>query len=195
MKTLGPLFFRTSSAFRTWLQKNHAKEAELWLGYYKKSSGKPSITYSEAVDEALCFGWIDGVANGIDADTYKQRFTPRKPKSIWSLVNVAKVEKLLKEGRMHPAGIAAFEARTPERTGIYSGENREKAVLSAADEKLFKANKKAWEFFQAQGKSYKTPAIWLVISAKKPETREKRLRELIECSAKGTTIKALTRKS
>lgn len=194
MKFMKPIFFASAQAFRTWLSKNHDKESELWLGYYKKSSGKPSITYSEAVDEALCFGWIDGVRHGIDDETFQQRFTPRKKGSTWSLVNVAKVEQFQKEGRMHPAGMAAFNARNPAKTGIYSAENRDKAVLPAADEKLFKANKKAWEFFQAQPKGYKTAAIWLVISAKKPETREKRLRELIEHSAQGKTINALTRK-
>jgi uncharacterized protein YdeI (YjbR/CyaY-like superfamily) len=192
---MNPLFFPTPASFRTWLQKNHATETELWVGYYKKVSGKQSITWEQAVLEALCFGWIDGVRQSIDEESFRQRFTPRKKGSTWSLVNVNHVKRLTKEGLMHPAGLAAFQARTANKTGIYSAENRDKAVLPPELEKRFKAEKKAWKNFQAMAPSYKSAAIWLVISAKQEATREKRLQELIECSAKGTTIKTLTRKS
>ncbi|HRH93478.1 MAG TPA: YdeI/OmpD-associated family protein, partial [Candidatus Peribacteria bacterium] len=176
------------------LQKNHAAETELLVGFYNKSSGKGGLEYFEAVDQALCFGWIDGVRKKIHADSCYQRYTPRKKGSTWSLRNVGRVEALRKEGQMTPAGEAAFALRSTKKTGIYSAENRDKAVLDAASEKRFRANKKAWEFFQSRPPSYKTPAIWLIVSAKKPETREKRLRTLIEDSACGRTIKQLTRK-
>jgi uncharacterized protein YdeI (YjbR/CyaY-like superfamily) len=190
---MDPLFFATPAEFRAWLEKHHGTETELWVGFYKKSSGKIGITYKEAVEEALCFGWIDGISKGVDNVCHKQRFTPRKKSSIWSLANIENVKRLTKEGRMHPAGIKAFEARDAKKTGVYSFENKDKAVLPAADEKKFKANTKAWDFFQSQATWYKRSAIWLVISAKREETRVKRLQELIECSAKGKTIKALTR--
>jgi uncharacterized protein YdeI (YjbR/CyaY-like superfamily) len=190
-----PQFFLTAQDFRAWLAAHHAGETELWLGYYKKKSGKPSITYKEAVDEALCFGWIDGVGQAIDDEKYMQRFTPRKKTSTWSLINVANVKRLTKEGRMQPAGIAAFKARSEKRTGTYSAENKEKSILTPAMEKEFRKNAKAWENFQAMAPSYKRTAIWTVISAKQEATRQKRLKELIVWSAKNTTIKQLTRAS
>jgi uncharacterized protein YdeI (YjbR/CyaY-like superfamily) len=182
--TMKPKFFSTPAAFRAWLERNHDSASELMIGFHKKSSGKKSITYPEALDEALCFGWIDGVRKKLNETSYVQRFTPRKPKSIWSNVNVRHIERLKKEGRMHPAGVAAYEKRDPERTGIYSFENRPRE-LSPEFEKRFRRNKKAWEFFQAQPTYYKNLLIFRTMSAKKEETRVRRLEQLIEISAKG----------
>jgi uncharacterized protein YdeI (YjbR/CyaY-like superfamily) len=178
-----PKFFNSRERFREWLERHHASAKEILVGFHKKNSGKKSITYAEALDEALCFGWIDGVRRNFDETSYTIRFTPRKPRSIWSLVNVRHVERLQKEGRMHPAGTAAFERRTPERTGIYSFENRPRE-LSADFQKEFRKNKPAWEFFQKQPPGYKRLMSFWVMSAKKDETRIARLKRLIESSAK-----------
>jgi uncharacterized protein YdeI (YjbR/CyaY-like superfamily) len=178
-----PKFFNSRERFREWLERHHASAKEILVGFHKKNSGKKSITYAEALDEALCFGWIDGVRRNFDETSYTIRFTPRKPRSIWSLVNVRHVERLQKEGRMHPAGTAAFERRTPERTGIYSFENRPRE-LSAEFQKEFRKNKPAWEFFQKQPPGYKRLMSFWVMSAKKDETRIARLKRLIESSAK-----------
>ena len=178
-----PKFFNSRERFREWLERHHASAKEILVGFHKKNSGKKSITYAEALDEALCFGWIDGVRRNFDETSYTIRFTPRKPRSIWSLVNVRHVERLQKEGRMHPAGTAAFERRTPERTGIYSFENRPRE-LSAEFQKEFRKNKPAWEFFQKQPPGYKRLMSFWVMSAKKHETRIARLKRLIESSAK-----------
>jgi uncharacterized protein YdeI (YjbR/CyaY-like superfamily) len=178
-----PTFFASPAALRRWLQKHHDKRLELWVGFHKKGSGKPSITWPESVDEALCFGWIDGVRKRIDDTSYVIRFTPRKRGSIWSSVNVKRVAELTGAGRMQPAGLRAFEARKEAKSGIYSYEQKTAARLDDADERRFRANKKAWEFFQAQPPSYKHLMIWRVISAKKAETRLKRLAMLIEYSA------------
>jgi uncharacterized protein YdeI (YjbR/CyaY-like superfamily) len=178
-----PKFFNSRERFREWLERHHASAKEILVGFHKKNSGKKSITYAEALDEALCFGWIDGVRRNFDETSYTIRFTPRKPRSIWSLVNVRHVERLQKEGRMHPAGTAAFERRTPERTGIYSFENRPRE-LSAEFQKEFRKNKPAWEFFQKQPPGYKRLMSFWVMSAKKDETRMARLKRLIESSAK-----------
>ena len=182
-----PKFFSTPAEFRQWLEQNHDKESELMIGFHRKASGKKSITYAEALDESLCFGWIDGVRRKLNETSYVQRFTPRKPRSIWSLVNVNHVERLTKEGRMRPAGLAAYERRTPERTGIYAFENRPRE-LSPAYEKKFRQNKKAWNFFEAQAPYYKKLTIFRIMSAKKEETQIRRLDELIECSAKGVRL-------
>jgi len=187
-------FFPSAPELRRWLEANHDRVQELVVGFYKKDSGKPSITYPEALDEALCFGWIDGVRKKHGDDSYTVRFTPRQPKSIWSLVNVRKVEDLIQRGRMKPPGLKAFEARDAERTGVYSFE-RETAELDPALEKVFRANKKAWEFFQKQPPGYRRLAAWFVISAKKQETREKRLGQLIEDSAAGKRLGMLERPS
>lgn len=189
-----PRFFKSQSEFRRWLEKNHAQEAELIVGFYKKDSGKPSITYPEALDEALCFGWIDGVRRSFGDDTYTIRFTPRKPKSIWSNVNVRHVERLKKEGRMAAAGLKAYELKDPKRTGIYSFENRPRE-LAPAYQKKFRANKKAWEFFQQQPPGYKRLMIYRVMEAKQEETKLRRLAQLIEASAKGERLGVLTTKS
>ena len=188
-----PIFFAAPSAFRAWLGEHHERARELWVGFYKKGSGKPSITWPEAVDEALCFGWIDGVRKGIDDVSYTIRFTPRKPRSIWSAVNVRRAEELTRLGLMRPVGLSAFEARAAERSGIYAYEQRNAAELGEEYERRFRSNQVAWDFFQAQAASYRRAAIWWVISAKREETRLKRLATLIDDSAHGRTIRPLTR--
>lgn len=185
-----PVYFATPAKFRAWLEKNHASKTELVVGFYKKSSGKPSITWPQAVDEALCFGWIDGVRHSVDEERYTNRFTPRKPRSNWSAVNVKRVREMTREGRMTPAGLKAFEARK-EFDG-YSYEQRDAAKLAPADIRRFKADKKAWEWFEKSAPSYRKAAIWWVTSAKKPETRLRRLDHLIASSQKGTTVPPLT---
>ena len=186
-----PIFFDSPEAFYAWLEEHHDSETEVWVGYWKKATGKPSLTWSQAVDQALCFGWIDGVSKSIDAERHRQRFTPRKPNSNWSKVNIEKVARLTEAGRMRPAGVAAFERRRPEKTGVYSFERAEDAKLEPEHEALFRANAKAWEFFQSQPPGYRKTAIHLVVSAKKPETRERRLNQLIADSAAGLRIKQL----
>jgi uncharacterized protein YdeI (YjbR/CyaY-like superfamily) len=182
--TMKPKFFSSPAQFREWLEQNHHSVTELLVGFHKKSSGKKSVTYSEALDEALCFGWIDGVRRNLNETSYTIRFTPRKPKSIWSLVNVRHVERLKKEGRMHPAGLEAYERRDPKRTGIYSFEN-EAVGLSPEYEKTFRQNKKAWKFFEEQAPYYKKLSTHWVMRAKKEETRIRRLQHLIERAEKG----------
>ena len=189
-----PTFFATPDELRAWLERNHDTAQELFVGFYKKGSGKPSLTWSDSVDEALCFGWIDGVRRPIDDVSYAIRFTPRRSRSTWSAVNVRKVGELTRQGRMTPAGIAAFEARSEARTGIYSHEQAETPVLEPDQERRFRADKKAWAFFQAQPPSYRKTAVWLVVSAKKPETREKRLAALIADSAAGRRLAQLERR-
>ncbi len=190
-----PTFFATPTAFRLWLEEHHQTTQELWVGFYKTRSGKPGITWPEAVDEALCFGWIDGVRKGIDDASYTIRFTPRKPQSIWSAVNVKRAQELARQGLMHPAGLKAFEERDQKKSGLYSYEQRKSSRLDPAYEKQFKANKKAWDFFQSKPPSYQQPAIWWVMSAKQEETRLKRLTRLIEDSEHGRTIPPLTRRT
>jgi len=187
-----PTFFASSSELRQWLAEHHAETKELWVGFYKKSSGKPSITWPEAVDEALCFGWIDGVRKSIDDVSYTIRFTPRKPRSIWSAVNIKRAKELTRLGLMRQAGLKAFEKRAEEKSGIYAYEQKN-AELDDAYEQQFRANKKAWDFFQAQAPWYQRTATWWVISAKKEETRLRRLATLIEDSENGRTIAGLTR--
>jgi uncharacterized protein YdeI (YjbR/CyaY-like superfamily) len=188
-----PRFFATAAEFRAWLEQHHADERELWVGFHKKGSGRPSITYPEAVAEALCFGWIDGVRRSVDDESYANRFTPRRRGSNWSAVNVKLVEELTRAGRMHPAGLKAFEERAPARTGVYSYENRHAARLDAEQEAQLRANAAAWEFFQAQPPGYRQTAVWWVVSAKRPETRQQRLATLIEDSANGRMIGPLAR--
>ncbi len=159
--------------------KNHARTTELWVGYYRKDSGRPSIIWPESVDEALCFGWIDGIRKKVDDESYEIRFTPRRAKSIWSAVNIARVAVLTGEGRMQSAGIAAFARRQESNSRKYSFENRESAKLSEADEREFRRDRAAWDFFQAQPPAYRRVAAWRVISAKRPETRRKRIERLI----------------
>ncbi len=193
MKRARTLFFQTPADFRAWLEKNHATELELSVGFYKRDSGKPSITWPESVDAALCYGWIDGVRHSIDEASYRIRFTPRKPTSTWSAINVRRVAELAKLGRMSPAGIKAFEARKGDKTGIYAYEQRTHAQLNPAYEKRFRANKKAWKFFQSQPAWYRRTATYRVISAKLEATRQKRLAQLIQDSEAGLSIKELRR--
>ena len=150
-----PHFFSNPAEFRSWLELHHAAEKELWVGYYKKGTGLPSMTWPESVDEALCFGWIDGIRKSIDGERYMIRFTPRKPRSIWSAVNMNRVEELTREGRMKPEGLRAYEARSEERSAVYSFEQKEPAVLTEAYEREFRANEAAWAFFEAQAAWYR----------------------------------------
>jgi uncharacterized protein YdeI (YjbR/CyaY-like superfamily) len=188
-----PKFFKSSSDFRNWLQARHKKDRELWVGFYKKDSGKPSLTYSEAVDESLCYGWIDGVRKSIDADAYKIRFTPRKQRSKWSAVNIRRVRQLVDSGRMCPAGWKAFQG-AEDHSRAYSYEQRDTAKLPATDERKFRANTKAWAFFKIQPPWYRRTSTFWVISAKREETQQKRLAILIADSARKKTIAPLTRK-
>jgi uncharacterized protein YdeI (YjbR/CyaY-like superfamily) len=183
--------FERPEDFRRWLERHHASERELWVGYYKKSSGRASMTWAESVDEALCFGWIDGLRKRVDDDRYMIRFTPRRAGSIWSAVNIGRVAVLTEEGRMRPAGRKAFEARREDRSGIYSYERRDEAVFSPAFEKRFRAKKRAWAWFEAQPKGYRQNTIRWVMTAKREETRERRLATLIEDSAEGRRIAQL----
>ena len=184
-------FFRSGAHFRKWLEKNHDKAPELWLGFYRKDSGKGGITYHEALDEALCFGWIDGIRKKLDESSFTNRFTPRRPGSIWSSVNVAHVERLTRAGKMRPAGIAAFKAKDDARTGVYSFE-RENAKLEPDMELRFRKNKTAWKYFQAAPPYYRTLVTWWIVSAKREDTREKRLAVLIDCSARESRLPQLT---
>lgn len=179
-------YFRTAAAFRAWLERHGESARELWVGFWKKGSGRPSVTYPEALDEALCFGWIDGVRRSVDAERYTIRFTPRTSASYWSVVNIRRAEVLKARGRMSTAGLAAFDqrARKPAR---YSFENRPER-LDTALARTFRAAKDAWAFFQAQPPGYRRTAIWYVMSAVKPATRVKRLQGLIGDSAKGRRL-------
>ncbi len=183
-------FFRSAADLRRWLGRNHDKKTELWVGLYKKGSGKKGISYREAVDQALCFGWIDTTSKGIDDARYMQRFTPRKKGSIWSAVNIKRVGELTELRLMHPSGLKAFETRDPTKQGLYSFENPPES-LPPPQEERFKVNAAAWDFFQAQPPGYRKSAIWWVVSAKKAETKERRLVTLIEDSAAGRRLKHL----
>jgi uncharacterized protein YdeI (YjbR/CyaY-like superfamily) len=184
-------FFETARDFRNWLEEHHACESELWVGIRKIAAGLPSITYKQAVDAALCFGWIDGVMSGIDETSYRQRFTPRKKGSIWSAVNIARVGELTQLGLMHPSGLAVFQNRDPAKANLYSFEQGD-IRLDERQEQLLRANEKAWAFFQSQPPSYRKPTIWWVISAKREETRERRLGVLIQDSENGRRVAHLT---
>lgn len=185
-------FFKSPAAFRQWLAQHHDKTQELWVGFYKKSSGKPSITWPESVDEALCFGWIDGVRKSLDEDSYTIRFTPRTRRSAWSNINIKRVGELTDLGRMQPSGLKAFEARDQKRSGTYSYEQRQRKLDDTYESKL-KASKQAWNFFQGQPPWYQRIASYWVMSAKKEETRLRRLATLIDDSAKGRTISPVLR--
>jgi uncharacterized protein YdeI (YjbR/CyaY-like superfamily) len=177
-----PQFFETPAASRRWLARNHGRVPELWVGFHKKATGRPSMTYHEALDEALCVGWIDGIRKRVDGDSYTVRFTPRRRGSIWSQVNIKRVNALERLGRMTPAGRAVFEARDERKTRQYSFE-RDTAVLGPALEGRFRQHAAAWAFFSAQPPGYRKLAAWFVVSAKKDETRRKRLEVLIAASA------------
>jgi uncharacterized protein YdeI (YjbR/CyaY-like superfamily) len=188
-----PRFFKSQSAWRAWLEKNHDSAQELLVGFHRKASRKPSITWPESVDEALCFGWIDGVRRRIDDTSYTIRFTPRRPGSVWSSTNIKRAKELDDLGLMQPAGRAAFEARKEDRSGIYSYEQRRNVKLDPVDESAFKANATAWEFFRSTAPSYQRTAIWWVVSGKQEATRARRLAKLIDESAKGRTLAPFTR--
>jgi uncharacterized protein YdeI (YjbR/CyaY-like superfamily) len=185
-----PTFFRNAAAFRTWLGAHHGNTAELIVGFYKKGSDAGGLTYPEALDEALCFGWIDGVVRALDARSYCIRFTPRKPRSYWSSVNRAKAERLIAARRMMPAGLAAWERRDVVPAGKYSFENKP-VRLPASAERTFRANARAWAWFSARPPGYRRTALFLVLSAKRQETRDRRLATLISCSAAGLPIPQL----
>ena len=186
-----PTFFPTPTNFRTWLEQNHKSEKELWVGFYKKGTGKPSITWPESVDQALCFGWIDGVRKTIDAESYVIRFTPRRRGSIWSNVNIRRAGELIGTGLMQDAGKRAFEARDPAKSGIYSFERTKPAKLPPAMKKVFMANKPAWKFFQSQPPGYRAIVTNWLITAKQEATRDRRLATLMKDSAEGKRIAQL----
>jgi uncharacterized protein YdeI (YjbR/CyaY-like superfamily) len=182
-----PTFFESASAFRAWLATHHDTTPALLVGFYKKQSGRPGITYAEALDQALCFGWIDGIRRRVDDRCYTIRFTPRQPRSVWSTVNTAHVARLMKRGLMAPAGLKAFRQRDPARSKLYSYEARSRP-LGGAYARTFRANANAWRFFQAQPPGYRRIATWFVMSAKKEETRVRRLSVLIADSERARRI-------
>ncbi|HEU5313037.1 MAG TPA: YdeI/OmpD-associated family protein [Candidatus Udaeobacter sp.] len=181
-------YFKSPSEFRRWLEKNHETVQELWVGYHKKTSGQPSMTWPESVDEALCFGWIDGIRNSVDGLRYTIRFSPRRRGSIWSAVNIKRARELSAKGLMEPAGMAAFNARKENKSGIYSYEQRS-ANLDAPYEKRLRQNKAAWDFFYAQPPSYRKAIGWWIVSAKQEVTRLKRLEKLISESERGERLR------
>lgn len=186
-------FFPTPAKWREWLAAHHADHTELWVGFYKRDSGRPSITWPESVDQALCFGWIDGVRKRLDATSYVIRFTPRRPGSVWSDVNTRRAMRLIAGGVMHEAGLAAFRRRELGKAGVYSFEQRKDPKLAPALLRRFKADAKAWTFFRQQPPWYQKTATWWVVSAKQDETRLKRLETLIADSRAGRSIKPLQR--
>ena len=174
-----PIFFASPAKFRSWLKKNHARCSEQWVGFHRKNSGVPSITWPESVDEALCFGWIDGLRKTVNAQSYKIRFTPRRSTSTWSAVNIRRMKGLIDLGRMEAAGLKAFQRRTADRSAIYAYENRKSARFDRIAEQQFRSNQPAWDWFMKQPPGYRRMMTWWVVSAKRPETRAKRLAKLI----------------
>lgn len=187
------IFFETALDFRGWLEAHHDIARELWAAFHKKGTGRRSITWPESVDEALSFGWIDGIRKSIGPDAYVIRFTPRKRGSVWSKVNIERAKVLIREGRMRPAGMRAFEGRDPKKSGIYSFEQRAAAKLRPTELRQFRANGRAWAFFESQPPSYRKTAVWWIVSARRSETRARRLATLITDSAAGRRIAALRR--
>jgi uncharacterized protein YdeI (YjbR/CyaY-like superfamily) len=183
-----PVFFEDASEFRAWLAAHAYEARELLVGFHKVGTGKPCMKWAESVDQALCYGWIDGVRKGVDADTYTIRFTPRKAGSIWSAVNIDKIAKLREQGLMTPAGEAAFALRSEHRSRVYSHERETPAELEPADLARFKRHKAAWAFFEACPPSYRKRMLHVVTSAKKPETRAARLERLIAACAEGRRL-------
>jgi uncharacterized protein YdeI (YjbR/CyaY-like superfamily) len=179
---ISPRFFKGPAHFRRWLERHGAKRTELWVGYYKKGTGRASMTWPESVDEALCFGWIDGIRKAVDEFSYTIRFTPRRPTSIWSAVNIRNVQRLVTAGRMRPAGMAAFDARRENRCEIYSYEQRPRDLPESLARRM-RRNTPAWQFFQAQPPGYRRQMIWWIVSARTEETQRKRLARLTEASA------------
>ena len=189
-----PIFFKSPADFRKWLEKHHATEQELLVGFYKKGSGKPSIDWPQSVDEALCFGWIDGVRKSLGQEGYTIRFTPRRARSIWSQVNLRHMKRLLAAGRVKPPGRAAYEQRDEARTRRYAFE-RDAVAFDPAQRKAFASNRQAWAFFQAQPPSYRKTVTWWVVQARKEETRQRRLEALIACCARGERVPLLAPKA
>jgi uncharacterized protein YdeI (YjbR/CyaY-like superfamily) len=185
-----PIYFESEAAFRAWLETHHASQRELLVGFHRVATGQPSMTYAQALDQALCYGWIDGVRRRVDERRWVQRYTPRRRGSHWSEVNVRRAGELIELGLMRPAGLAAFQARDPEATARYSNEARTRG-LDAASEAELRANPAAWEFFQRQPPGYRRTASWWVVSARQPETRRRRLATLIEHSALGERVPPL----
>jgi uncharacterized protein YdeI (YjbR/CyaY-like superfamily) len=183
-----PRYFATPEKFRAWFAQNHDKQSELLVGFHKKGKGRASIDWPQSVDEALCFGWIDGVRRSLGADAYTIRFTPRRPTSIWSSINIRRVMVLKKSGRMAPAGLAAYQKRTRDRSAIYAYEQRATAKLAPAEARKFKAAPDAWKFFSASAPWYRHKALYWVTSARRAETRVSRLARLIALSAQGRTL-------
>ena len=188
---MDPIYFETPADFRAWLAANHPTAESLWVGFYKKGTGRKSMTWPEAVDEALCYGWIDGVRKGIDAGSYTIRFTPRKKGSVWSTVNVNRVRALTELGLMHPTGLAAFEARKEDRSGIYSHEQGD-VEMPEPYLGLLREDAAAWEFYEKQTASYRKAVNWWVASARKDETRRRRLDSLVACSARAERVPQFT---
>lgn len=189
-----PVFFATAAELRAWFERHHEEAPELLVGYYKKHTGKPTVQHTEAIEQALCFGWIDSIGRRIDDERHQVRFTPRRKGSVWSAINVAKVAELTAAGLMHPAGLRAFESRKPERVAVYSYEQPADAVLDDAQTARFQGEEGAWRWFSAQSASYRRAAVHWVVSAKRAETRERRLIQLITDSAEGRTVPPLTRR-
>lgn len=187
------VFFRTPADWRAWLEAHAAEETELWVGFHRRGAGETGITWRESVDQALCFGWIDGRRQSIDGTRYQIRFSPRTPSSIWSTVNVARVGELAAQGLMLPAGLGAFARRRQERSGVYSHEQAGEPQLAVEHEALFRERSEAWAYFRAQPPSYRKAAIWWIVNAKRPETRARRLATLIDDSAAGRRVRHLQR--
>jgi uncharacterized protein YdeI (YjbR/CyaY-like superfamily) len=185
-------YFASPAELRDWFDANHETASELWLGYHRKATSRPTVSWSDAVDEALCVGWIDSIRYRVDDERSRQRFTPRRKGSIWSAINIAKVAQLMKEGRMRPAGLAAFERRSEAKSGVYSYENRHLAAFSPEEQAAFRANDSAWSWFASRPASYRTGATWWVVSAKRDETRQRRFVELVAESAEGRMPRQLT---
>jgi uncharacterized protein YdeI (YjbR/CyaY-like superfamily) len=187
-------FFARAADFRRWLKRHHGDQTELWVGFHKRATGKPSLTWSESVDEALCFGWVDGIRKRIDDQSYAIRFTPRQATSIWSALNLRKMAALTAAGRVAPAGLAAFDRRNQARSASYSYEQRRSAKLDPEAEKSFRANRKAWHDFRGRPPGYRQTAIYWIVSAKRAATRARRLDQLIACSAAARPLPLLDRK-
>jgi uncharacterized protein YdeI (YjbR/CyaY-like superfamily) len=189
-----PTFFPSPAHFRRWLEGNHASAEELWVGFYRRSTGRPSITWPEAVDEALCFGWIDGIRKSLDEASYTNRFTPRKRGSNWSLINTKRAQELIEQGRMHQAGREAFKARDPKKSAVYSFEQRKNPQFAPELEARFKRNRAAWQFFEAQPPGYRRIVTFYVMSAKQETTRLRRLERLMKDCAAGRRLGLMQRR-
>ena len=183
-----PVFFPTPAHLRAWLEANHDSATELWVGMYRKGTGKPSVTWPQVVDECLCFGWIDGIRKGLDEESYANRITPRKAKSNWSRINLKRVEELIAAGRMRPAGLRAYEGRTAGPDGTYSYEQRDNPVLDEELTRLFQAEPEAWQYFQSRPPGYRRLALFWVVSARREETRRRRLARLIAAARQHTDV-------